>query len=1555
MVFLHNKNSIVRKMNLWLLGLVLLLSSLGAAPLALAEGASPPNPATVQTVAVQAAVDQPALGQVTIQQAIDGAADNIASRSKDALYDWDAYSLAQAGRTIPSSYLASAAATLQQSSGKLSLATDYARLALAVKAAGGNPENVAGYNLIANIIHSDSLTAQGVNGAIYALQALSSGTYAVPADAKWTADKLIDWLLAHKNADNGWSLAAGYQSNVDITAAVIASLAPYTARADVRQAADAAVSWLSTRQLNNGGFNELGENSESAAQAIIALSALGLDAGLGNFAKANGNLLSYLFTYRQADGGFAHLRGGQTDAAATQQALMALAAYRAFTGKSDQAYEAVLAGATPATEAYVTVHVDGQKGVIVEGSVSASTAYEALTRLLDQAGLPYHATASHYIDSINTDANTALAGSATDYWMYNVKRQGAWDFDQTNQLGLYDYKVRDGDDITVYYSGLDTQLVQSIVPAPLIPAPGQPFSVQVQQTVWDWVYGAQATTVAASVYVSIGDQKVATDTQGIAAFPVGLPAGTYEVTVTGERQDQAPSIAAASRKITVGTADAASIQVEGAQSTYASEQANTGNLLSTLQELLTVRHIPYQITNYSFGKMFTAIGSDKDFWSFAVRRQGQWEIPQVGMSGYTLQPGDTAVVYIGGYDADYSPTTWLVDSIAFNPAQPKAGQTFTVTVKKTLGNGAAVPAQGAKILIGGQTAITDSQGIASFPALSEGSYTVDVTGYVAGQAPTLVHYMTNVAIAPGGTPAIASMPYVSLQVSGGSVKGTIYPLNQVSLQNGDTPYSVLARSLGAGRVAASGSGSRLYVQGIDGLLEFDHGPLSGWVYSVNGQFPSGSAGSYMLANGDKVAWLYTMDGGKDTNGNNGGNVAGSSIGGGSIYSPTNSAAASAADVTAALSQLGLSYTNDKPVGQAVVSTKLIHADHSMDAGRAEQLRKELQANQVDVEQKAVSGAATVIADPNGEASLQIPAQALSGDTVISIKELPAQGRNELISSMYEFAPSGLKFANPVLISLKIPLQQKMVDHPERLALVWLNEQSGQWIPVPAVIDAETGVVAGRTDHFTKYAVIDKTLLLPKAKTDPRIAPAMVRASQWLLQQAELSDWGAYALHQAGAAIPETYAAAVEQGLQQRDGNLRNVTDYERMALGSLAAGLDPRNVGGYDLMERIYNNDRMTRQGSNGPIYALIALQRGGVDVPGDAEWTTQKLLDWLLGVQNVDGSWPLAQGDEGNADLTGAALSALTAYADRDKVRAAMEKAVGWLASVQLDNGGFALEGKDNSESAAQVLWGLSVAGVNPLGERFVKSRRDMVSHLLTFQRDDGGFAHELGGEADSIATEQTLLALASYRSLMDEAGAADGAGAEAYADAAEISPWAIPYVDQAAVFGLMEGVGAADGGAARFEPAREVTRSEFAAILLRLRGVEPGLAVAADQASPFADVAPDAWYSRVVAEAVKLGFVNGVSDTEFAPDRPITREQMALMLARALKLNAPAAGSGAAFADAAEIDASALPAIRAVAAAGLMDGADAGRFLPQEAATREMAAAVAVRAYEYRRGVER
>lgn len=64
-------------------------------------------------------------------------------------------------------------------------------------------------------------------------------------------------------------------------------------------------------------------------------------------------------------------------------------------------------------------------------------------------------------------------------------------------------------------------------------------------------------------------------------------------------------------------------------------------------------------------------------------------------------------------------------------------------------------------------------------------------------------------------------------------------------------------------ISATGTGSTVYIQGINSLFEFDEGPKSGWIYRVNGEIPDKSAGSTILKDGDKVEWLYTKELGED--------------------------------------------------------------------------------------------------------------------------------------------------------------------------------------------------------------------------------------------------------------------------------------------------------------------------------------------------------------------------------------------------------------------------------------------------------------------------------------------------------------------------------------------------------------------------------------------------------------------------------------------------------------------------------------------------------------------
>ena len=96
-------------------------------------------------------------------------------------------------------------------------------------------------------------------------------------------------------------------------------------------------------------------------------------------------------------------------------------------------------------------------------------------------------------------------------------------------------------------------------------------------------------------------------------------------------------------------------------------------------------------------------------------------------------------------------------------------------------------------------------------------------------------------------------------------QGDTIPALQVSLQKGDTAYTVLHRIAGEKGidVIATGTGPDVYVKTIAGLSEFDGGQKSGWMYSVNGEFPQFSAGIYTLQAGDVLRWQYTRNLGED--------------------------------------------------------------------------------------------------------------------------------------------------------------------------------------------------------------------------------------------------------------------------------------------------------------------------------------------------------------------------------------------------------------------------------------------------------------------------------------------------------------------------------------------------------------------------------------------------------------------------------------------------------------------------------------------------------------------
>ena len=96
---------------------------------------------------------------------------------------------------------------------------------------------------------------------------------------------------------------------------------------------------------------------------------------------------------------------------------------------------------------------------------------------------------------------------------------------------------------------------------------------------------------------------------------------------------------------------------------------------------------------------------------------------------------------------------------------------------------------------------------------------------------------------------------VSIKVIG--INSTMMQGN-IEVNGSSTAYSVLkelAKQNGKS-ISTKGFGSTVYVSGIDGLKEFDHGPSSGWMYKVNGTPPNIGAGAYKVKAGDTVIWYY---------------------------------------------------------------------------------------------------------------------------------------------------------------------------------------------------------------------------------------------------------------------------------------------------------------------------------------------------------------------------------------------------------------------------------------------------------------------------------------------------------------------------------------------------------------------------------------------------------------------------------------------------------------------------------------------------------------------------
>lgn len=128
--------------------------------------------------------------------------------------DWTVFGLARSGVKVPANYYETyyknVTAAVAEAGGRLSETkyTEYSRLVLALTAIGRDPRNVGGYDLLMPLADFDRTTAQGVNGAIFALLALDFGGYEIVENPDTAVQAIREGygeeILSRQNEDGSY-------------------------------------------------------------------------------------------------------------------------------------------------------------------------------------------------------------------------------------------------------------------------------------------------------------------------------------------------------------------------------------------------------------------------------------------------------------------------------------------------------------------------------------------------------------------------------------------------------------------------------------------------------------------------------------------------------------------------------------------------------------------------------------------------------------------------------------------------------------------------------------------------------------------------------------------------------------------------------------------------------------------------------------------------------------------------------------------------------------------------------------------------------------------------------------------------------------------------------------------------------------------------------------------------------------------------------------------------------------------------------------------------------
>ena len=258
------------------------------------------------------------------------------------------------------------------------------------------------------------------------------------------------------------------------------------------------------------------------------------------------------------------------------------------------------------------------------------------------------------------------------------------------------------------------------------------------------------------------------------------------------------------------------------------------------------------------------------------------------------------------------------------------------------------------------------------------------------------------------------------------------------------------------------------------------------------------------------------------------------------------------------------------------------------------------------------------------------------------------------------------------------------------------------------------------------------------------------------------EWTVIGLARSGNmtnAYKKAYLKNLTDILNEKDGVLTDnlYTEYSRVVLALSALNTYPTNIGGYDLLTRLAEFEKINAQGVNGATYALLALDSRAYDMPSlppgssSSQAKRETYVTHIVEGQNSDGGFSLTSDGKSDVDVTAMAIQALSPYCDGDaNVAIAVDNALSWLSSIQDDTGSFG-----NIAANSQVMIALNTRGLSIDDAEFVKNGYTIYDALMVdFLPNEGAFRlSQTNDTPDAISTDQGFCALISlYRYLQDQ-----------------------------------------------------------------------------------------------------------------------------------------------------------------------------------------------------------